>query len=111
MFQSLEVQFCSTAFPGARRGSSKAASQEATCIAGARCEACSSGSEQVAAEAARVGLRCSSPGCSGAVALEGPVTQLTSLNDIPNGWLHEIWCVVICGGLGADLKLFSKQIA
>lgn len=58
-------------------------------IVNCRCEACCRGDADPAAEAAQVGLRCTEDGCDGAVVLPVSVTQLTSLHDVPAGWLPE----------------------
>lgn len=59
----------------------------------------------MAAEAARVGLACPADGCGGAIVLSGDVAHLTSLHDVPAGWLTEqcTRCFCSCTFLQASI--------
>lgn len=70
-----------------------------------RCEACRAGEGDAAADAAQVGLKCSLNGCGGAVVLSGDVAQLTSLHDVPAGWLPEQ-----CTGWGFQMVYLLKYL-
>jgi hypothetical protein len=55
-----------------------------------RCEACQRGDADASGDAAQVGVRCPSEGCSGAVVLSREAAQLTSLHGIPVNWRPEL---------------------
>jgi hypothetical protein len=66
------------------------ASDEICRLGCCRCEACQRGDADASGDAAQVGVRCPSEGCSGAVVLSHEDAQLTSLHGIPANWRPEL---------------------